>query len=245
MSLCCAGITDASRFAREYLSSLGIATEDSPGPDVGEVLLDVPSFEAEGILRGGRPLEDLALREDIQIYGGNLQSLPGKFRDRTDFLQDPLYLAENAAITADAAVSLMEKQKLPGAPLLILGWGRIGKCLARKLRELGADVTVAARKETDRAMLKALGYHSADPVFLRDSLHHYKGIVNTVPALLLGKEELEPCTGFKMDLASRRGLEGDDVLWARGLPGKYAPEASGALIARTFLRLRKELPSWN
>ena len=30
---------------------------------------------------------------------------------------------------------------------------------------------------------------------------------------------------------------GDDVLWARGLPGKDAPESSGKLIARTILRL--------
>ena len=239
MSLCCAGVTEANRFAGEYLASLGIPIV--PMHQAREVLLDIPSMEGPGILRGGRRLADLTFSPQASIYGGNLQEFPGG--NTTDFLQDPLYLAENAAITADAAVALM-KQKLPGSSLLILGWGRIGKCLARKLRELGADVTVAARKETDRAMLKALGYHSADPVFLRDSLPHYQGIVNTVPAFLLGKEELDTCIGFKMDLASRRGLEGDDVLWARGLPGKYAPEASGALIARTFLRLRKELPSW-
>jgi len=32
-------------------------------------------------------------------------------------------------------------------------------------------------------------------------------------------------------------MEADDVIWARGLPGKEAPESSGELIARTVLRL--------
>ena len=47
-----------------------------------------------------------------------------------------------------------------------------------------------------------------------------------------------------MDLASLRGIEGDRVIWARGLPGKDAPESSGALIAKTVIRLleRKEQP---
>jgi hypothetical protein len=41
----------------------------------------------------------------------------------------------------------------------------------------------------------------------------------------------------KIELASSPGLEGDDVIEALGLPGKYAPETSGKLIARTILRL--------
>jgi hypothetical protein len=42
---------------------------------------------------------------------------------------------------------------------------------------------------------------------------------------------------LKIDLASQIGIEGDDVLWARGLPGKDAPESAGWLIARTIERL--------
>ena len=43
-----------------------------------------------------------------------------------------------------------------------------------------------------------------------------------------------------MDLASKKGIAGNDVIWARGLPGIHAPEESGALIARTILDLLKE-----
>ena len=42
---------------------------------------------------------------------------------------------------------------------------------------------------------------------------------------------------LKIELASVSGMEGDDVIIARGLPGIWAPETSGRLIARTVLRL--------
>jgi hypothetical protein len=42
---------------------------------------------------------------------------------------------------------------------------------------------------------------------------------------------------LKIDLASHRGIEGEDVIWARGLPGKDAPESSGKLIVKTAIRL--------
>ena len=44
-------------------------------------------------------------------------------------------------------------------------------------------------------------------------------------------------TAIKIDLASCPGMDAPDVIWARGLPGKDAPETSGELIARTILRL--------
>ena len=43
-----------------------------------------------------------------------------------------------------------------------------------------------------------------------------------------------------MDLASVRGIAGDRVDHALALPGKDAPEASGALIAKTALRYALE-----
>jgi hypothetical protein len=41
----------------------------------------------------------------------------------------------------------------------------------------------------------------------------------------------------KIELASKDGMEGDDIIIARGLPGIHLPESSGELIAETFLRL--------
>ena len=132
---------------------------------------------------------------------------------------------------------------LDRCPVLILGWGRIGKCLGRLLRQLGADVTVYTRKQTDRATLTALGYQTLDTLSPGLHLRQYRVICNTAPTMLLTREQLRFCDPdcLKIDLASEKGIEGDDVLWARGLPGKDAPESSGKLIAKTLIPiLRKE-----
>ena len=120
---------------------------------------------------------------------------------------------------------------------MILGWGRIGKCLAKLLSALGTDVTIVARKEKDRAMIRALGYQAASVEDLNRLAPGKRLLFNTVPAPILGQEESaawRECV--KIDLASQRGLDGPDVIWSRGLPGVRTPVSSGALIARTILR---------
>ena len=124
--------------------------------------------------------------------------------------------------------------------ILIIGWGRIGKCLAQNLHALGCAVTVSARSEADIRHLTHLGY----PVIPTAQVHQYAKkfsvIINTVPAPVLSAIDTDESNCIKIDLASVKGIEGEDVVWARGLPGKYAPERSGRLIADTFLRLWKE-----
>ena len=66
-------------------------------------------------------------------------------------------------------------------------------------------------------------------------------IINTAPAPVMDQQEARP-DALLVDLASIKGITGDRVIWARGLPNKDAPDASGILIAKTALRyaLRKE-----
>ena len=168
----------------------------------------------------------------VTVIGGNL-AVPGM-----DLLKDPFYLAENAAITARCAMALIEKES-NGLPVLVLGWGRIGKCLGKFLAEAGAEVTIAARKEADVATVRALGYegiflHEAPPLLTR-----FDALINTIPAMVLSASGCrKDCV--LLELASQPGMTGDNIIDGRGLPGKYAPEASGRLIARTILRLCEE-----
>lgn len=241
--LYCAGKTAATRYAAWSLAQSGVRLAREPGNEVRHVLLDVPSFDAEGNLRLGGSLEELleSLPQDVTIFGGNLGTVPG-----VDFLGDPLYQAENAYITAECALKLALgylPRTLRGCPVLILGWGRIGRCLGKLLTDLGADVTIAARKETDRALSQALGYRAEDIPSLTDRLSLFRLLINTVPAPILSQEALALCGSncVKIELASQAGLEGEDVILARGLPGTHMPESSGELIARTYLRLSKEV----
>lgn len=236
------GTTPACRCAVDCLKSQGIALTDHPTPEVTHLMLDVPSFSPEGNLReGGRP-EDLLqmLPQEITVIGGNL-ALPCllPYR-RLDLLQMEAYLAQNAAITAHCALSIAASRLQTcfyDTPTLIIGWGRIGKCLARMLRSLDTPVTVAARREESRAALHSLGYQAISLEELPQLLPNQKLLINTAPEPILGPQALDAVPDcLALDLASRKGLNGANVLWARGLPGIHAPESSGRLIAETILR---------
>lgn len=240
-----AGGTEAVQYAAAYLAKAGIPLTDHPTPEVSHLLLDVPSFGPDGALRTGGQVEDLLERlpEGITVAGGNLEHPALAGYQKLDLLQDAGYAAQNAAITADCALGTaipLLKTTFADTPTLVIGWGRIGKCLAALLKGIGAPVTVAARKESDRAILEALGYEAVDIAGLDPLLPRFRLVFNTAPAPVLTAAQSALCQGVKIDLASKLGMAGPDVIWARGLPGLCAPESSGKLIAETFLRLLKE-----
>lgn len=226
------GHTDALGYAKSFLQQYG--WQQLADPDRADfLLLPVPSFDSNGNIIGTTAITEFP--NNTTIIGGNLISGQLFGHKTIDLLQDPIYLAENAAITAHCAVSLATAQlpvTMQNCSVLVIGWGRIGKCLAALLKNMGATVTVAARNPIDRAMLLALGYHTVSVERLDTS--PYRLIYNTAPAMLL-----PTCPGqsLKIDLASKPGLGGCNLIHARGLPNKYAPESSGKLIADSIVRI--------
>lgn len=239
-----AGNNPALRFACRELLDEGFSVVSAPAPDVTHLLLPIPSFEADGRIRGGGILEHILadLPENITVIGGNLTHPSLQGYRTIDLLKDPYYVAQNAHITADCALRVAGRRLqtvFRGCPILVIGWGRIGKCLASQLMALGADITVAARKEPDRAILQALGYQAVDPLQLNETLSKYRVIFNTAPAPVLSDAQVLLCRTdcLKIELASTNGIAGAYVIPARGLPGKEAPESSGKLIAELVMRI--------
>lgn len=223
---------NAAQFAVQHLTKRGIHIVDHPTPEISNLLLDVPARDIpDGLLD--------RLPENITVVGGNLDRPALEAYRKIDLLKHEGYLAKNAAITADCAVRVAASRihtVFSDVSVLVIGWGRIGKHLSHLLKQIGCHVTVAARKESDRAMLEAMGYLAVDPGYIKD-LNQYSILFNTVPSLILRKAQLLPFRDLlKIDLASVQGLECPDVVWARGLPGLYAPESSGKLIADIFLQ---------
>lgn len=239
-----AGNAPAVIYACNYLQDRGFEILKKPEMDATHLLLPAPAFETDLRIRGGGILEHILadLPENVTVIGGSLTHPMLSGYRTIDLLKDPCYLAKNAAITAHCAVSIAA-DKLPvtlsGCQTLIIGWGRIGKCLASLLRAMGAIVTVAARKEADRAMLSALGYGCVSTEDIADRLERYRLIINTVPERVLSAQQLRGCMTncLKIDLASQKGMDGSEVIWAKGLPGKMAAESSGALIGQSIIRL--------
>lgn len=222
LNVCCMPVSPAMEYAAIWLRGAGITVTEAPAPETTHFLLPVPTrcFDT--------------LPENVVIVGGNLHCLPGY--TVIDLLKDPLYLTENAAITARCAPKLVDAD-WRGLPVLVLGWGRIGKYLARDLREFGAEVTIAARKSGDLETAAALGYGTIPISDAKQALSRFRVVFNTIPAMVL---PLGTWDGIAVELASKPGMSGGNIVDGKGLPGRLAPEASGELIARRFLALVKE-----
>lgn len=225
-------------YAAHELSMHGLTIAETPSRAVTHLILGVPCRMK------GTELRHLLkkLHHDIRIFGGFLDRSELQGYQCDDLLANEDYLAHNAAITAHCAIQAALDQlpvTMQNCAVLILGWGRIGKCLAPLLKAMGAEVVIAARKSSSRAMIRALGYEAEALPLTGYILPRFRVVFNTVPAPVLSAAELAHCRPdcLKIELASSPGMEGADITDARGLPGKLAPEQSGKLIARTVLRM--------
>ncbi len=208
-----------------------------PTPDVPDCCFLLPVPTPPGILSQCTPDR---LPPGVTLIGGGLPDLTDTPYRAVDLLKYAPYVAQNAALTAKCALRLAEAS-LPrlwqDCPVLVLGFGRIGKFLTRELLAQGARVLVAARKEADRALVSALGAASQEPEKITGYLPHMRVIFNTIPAPVLSAAQTALCRPdcIALDLASVPGMEGASVRSARGLPGKMMPESAGALIGRAII----------
>lgn len=159
----------------------------------------------------------------------------------------------NAIPTAEGALKLAIENSaitLHDSNVLILGFGRIGKVLAKMLYGIGANVYVAARKTEDIAWINALSYRAVRLNQLDEYMDNMDFVFNTVPSLILNKERLERLhrKALVIDLASKPG--GVDFKWAEelgintihalGLPGKVAPVTAARIIKDTIYNILEE-----
>ena len=160
----------------------------------------------------------------------------------------------NTIATAEGTIQIAIENTnriLHGSEVLILGFGRIGKVLARKLAGLSVKVTCAARKDEDLAWIEAYGHKSLNINNLSENLRPFDIIINTVPHVVLTEQKLEYVRkdALLIDLASNPG--GIDkkaikdrnlkFVWALSLPGKVAPTTSAEFIKNTIYNILREI----
>ena len=234
--------------------------EETAKADV--VILPLPLCREAGYLncRGGRlPVEEVfaLLRSKQLVLAGQVKTGERTAAETAGlqlvdyFLREELTVA-NAAATAEAAIQVAMEQMdrtLWGASCLVLGFGRIGKILAHRLRGMGADVTAAARSPEAKAWIRAYGYKEMDLVGMGDSLNRDHVVVNTVPAEIMKESEIcylrQDC--LCVDLASVPGFNQSVLeqtnrpyIWARFLPGRMVPKTAAAIIRDTTYNIMRE-----
>ena len=199
------------------------------------------------------------LKGKVLVLGGNISKELRELFDRTgvkyiDYLTREELLIKNAIPTAEGALEIAFSEMpitLSSAKSLIVGFGRIGKILAKMLSGIGSDVTISARKCSDLAWISSLGYSALENSDLKKNIDRFDVIFNTAPALVLDKEVLKRVNSETLiiDLASKPGgvdfkTAGDlglKVIWSLGLPGKVAPITSGKIIKDTVINILHEM----
>ena len=159
----------------------------------------------------------------------------------------------NAIPTAEGAIQLaLERMKttLHASNALVLGYGKIGRILAKMLQGIGAQVSVAARNPRDAAQLRSFGHMHIPFTALDTALPKMDVIFNTVPHILLDAHNLRYVAKHcvLIDMASRpfgidfeaSKAEGLEVVWAPSLPGRVAPVTAAQFIKETVYAILEE-----
>lgn len=238
-----------------YFNSVNDAIKDAK-----VVILPMPGIDENGIIRAKyahRPLQlnektMLSFSPDSIIIVGVARPLLKKLAaDRGIRIIEIAEIDEiaipNSIPSAEGAIQMaMESTDITidGSRVIVLGFGRCGMTLARKICALGAKTTVAARKAADLARIREMGMEPVTYDRLADCIGDADIIFNTVPALILDKKLLEKVKSkvYICDIASSPGgvdyaaarEMGVNAVLATGIPGKVAPRTAGMIMARVI-----------
>ncbi|QUW21889.1 dipicolinate synthase [Sporosarcina sp. Marseille-Q4063] len=159
------------------------------------------------------------------------------------YLQDEIFIWENARITAEAFISVFYNeigQTIDRKQFYVAGYGRVGKMVADSLKSLGAHVTVIARSDAQLGEAKMRGYNAEQFSNQLNMSEAY--LVNTIPAQWFTKQFEVP--NFIFDLASAPGClrEPSTIEYYRllpGLPGKYFPVDAAISLSGALERIHR------
>ncbi len=158
------------------------------------------------------------------------------------------YALLNAVPTAEGAIKLAIENTdftLWKSKILVIGYGRVGKILADRLKAIGSEVTVSARKPMDFAMLNAQGFNFINTEQLNLSSLDFDIIFNTVDHRVIDNNSMKKSEcKLMIDLSTKGGFDlqyanesGKLALKAPGLPGIIAPKTAAQILYETVIHI--------
>lgn len=167
-----------------------------------------------------------------------------------DYMESDKISYFNTIATAEGIIAeaiIHKNTNLHESNVVILGFGKCAKTLARKLDGLCAHVTIAARKESALSEASSMGYKTINMSELKDNIHKYEYIFNTIPALVINEDIINNISKESMifDIASMPGgvdkvaalKHNISVYHSLGIPGKYSPKASGDVLGYYLIEI--------
>ncbi len=240
------------------------AAEAMTGVDA--VIMPIPGLREGGKLYCGELLSPGLTTEDFLVLPAQAPVLAGvishQLRELTTAADLRLIetaemeeIAGPAAIaTAEAALAIAiaaDQRYLWGRRALIIGYGRIGNALAPRLQGLGMTVTIINRSSRRREKAVEDGWTVAEWQNLAVEASAADLIFNTAPALVIDQELLaklkKDCLIIDVsaapggcDFEAARSL-GIKATPAFGLPGRYAAQTMGEILATVYPCLLEQL----
>lgn len=234
--------------------------------DTDVVIGPIPCSNDNWLLNAPFHKDKIYINEIFKCIDKNQLFIAGRISDKishmaqvynvytVDMLEREEMAILNAIPTAEGAIQIALEEMpttLHNSNALVLGFGRIGKTLAKVLTGMGANVYVEARKYSDLAWIRNYGYK---PVLLSELVNTVKSInvlFNTIPSIILNNDVLKALNSncLIIDLASKPGgvdFEkakelGLKAIWALSLPGKVAPVTAAEFMKDTAYNIIEEL----
>lgn len=166
----------------------------------------------------------------------------------TDIIENDGMSIANAIPTAEGALQIAMQESsitVSQSNCIVLGYGRCGKVLANMLKGIGANVSATYRKDSDCALIKAFGNTPVALSTLKENIHKYDFIFNTIPSEVLTADIIEQadCKSIIIDLAQAPGgvdyqaakEKNIKALFCPGLPGIVAPDTASSIIKEAIL----------
>ena len=203
------------------------------------------------------------IKEKI-LVAGNISSDVIKMAEKynikvIDIMKNEKLAILNTIATAEGTIELMISNTdtiIFDSNVLILGFGRVAKTLAQRLKGLVKSITCASREDEQLAWIEVCGYKKMELKVLENQINlekindldmelpKFDIIVNTIPKRIFDEERLQNIKKetLLIDLASNPG--GIDkklaekynlkLIHALGLPGKVAPVSSAKYIKKVI-----------
>ena len=219
------------------------------------VVLPMP-FGKNGLLNA--PFSDrvITLDELSAAVGGSRVLCGGNggryFKNFINYAENEDFILENAAITAEGAAiryCSLSDRTVRGSRVSVIGYGRVGRAVAKLFSAMGARVTVIARSEPAREEARASGLSAVCMEGMACAFSESDCVVNTVPARVIAEAQIAvlPERAVIVDLASSPGGTDFSAAFARGiraelslaLPGRTAPYSAAMALCSLIIDLTR------
>lgn len=152
-------------------------------------------------------------------------------------MKDENFTIANTIPTAEGAIAKAIEETeftLDNTNVMVIGYGRVGKTLCYKLKQLNANVYAVDKDETELARAKTYGINAVNIKEININICKMDIVFNTVPSLILSKEKLILMSTetliidisskpYGTDFVSAKRL-GIKAIQYSGIPGKIAPD---------------------